>query len=631
MPYYNGEIIKSESFQSDSIVLLKNRWIATSVTKTNYTDTFKLYLNRNDGKGFVENGYINDQGNVGTSIMTNKDNFIYLAQVRGSSSMYYVTLIGLNMETQGNSAIYATTISSSVYNITNLKVRYIKSIDSVVVAWIQKTASSTSIPTILYAVYPVNEDGTLTISSTPSPLTLLSVSNGYDINAIDIANNGAIFTSIRNTSSPYQNSLIYLDSSLPSKQYAGGEINNVIVETNNSTNYVMLSSSVFKNSIYEKDVIALLAYDNNVSYGAFMYSNDGGISWSTKKSIDNIPINSMTVDSLGNLYARTNKAGSSNRLIKSSDLFNTYTELAESGYVASMVLDAPYPTTSPLRAVKTSSKLLLYGGYTVQEIYPQPSDIGQVTDKNNILSYSITTDGTMSTITEKVNGTVVNTRNTTSGQAVQLGLTQAQWDAIRFGKYADVTGGRNTLTVEMGGEKWTYTFDKQLATDADIQQAIKATKDANEVYLPTIKNKLATAIGGSVSANADWLTMISAINGLSDFMISGTVTSSSTTMNFQYAGNTTTIALPSISASGLPFKPSIILTISNGNSRFGIYSSIGDIFYPITVKLFTFSGTSGSYTTYDLKGDVSPVDITDTSFTLPVITSNTSYTWYAIK
>jgi hypothetical protein len=65
-----------------------------------------------------------------------------------------------------------------------------------------------------------------------------------------------------------------------------------------------------------------------------------------------------------------------------------------------------------------------------------------------------------------------------------VSLTEAQWDTIRFGKYADATGGKNTLTIEMGDQKWTYTFDKRLATDADILSAVKAAKDASETITP---------------------------------------------------------------------------------------------------------------------------------------------------
>lgn len=242
-----------------------------------------------------------------------------------------------------------------------------------------------------------------------------------------------------------------------------------------------------------------------------------------------------------------------------------------------------------------------------------PGDIGQKTDRNNLLTYSIT--GEMSTITEKINGTVVNTRNTTSGQAVTLGLTQAQWDAIRFGKYADATGGKNTLTVEMGTDKWTYTFDKRLATDADIVSAVKATKDANEVYLPSVKKQLADAInakGGSVSANADWLTMIGGLSGITSGKkwAIGTASSNSSSI---------------LTVSGLSFKPSIVIVHADSappTERFavGVTANLwGGSFSQLNSYLGAGSAYNASY---------SPAN---GGFSITVYNANTVHNWIAIE
>lgn len=48
----------------------------------------------------------------------------------------------------------------------------------------------------------------------------------------------------------------------------------------------------------------------------------------------------------------------------------------------------------------------------------------------------------------------------------------------------------NTLAIEMGDYKWEYTFDKRLADGANIHEIVKATKDANEIVLPTKKLRL---------------------------------------------------------------------------------------------------------------------------------------------
>lgn len=308
------------------------------------------------------------------------------------------------------------------------------------------------------------------------------------------------------------------------------------------------------------------------------YSDDLGVTWITPTKITNgnsyaNAYPSISFDKTGILYLTFigSDATSNNNIFYSKNTNNSWSSRIK----ISTSANSQYPNS--LGYIDTSSSIPLfiykdvansrvgfYGIWTVTTISVTPGDIGQKTDKNNILSYSITTDGEMSTITEKINGTVVNTRNTTSGQAVTLGLTQAQWDAIRFGKYVDATGGKNTLTVEMGSEKWTYTFDKQLASDSDIISASKAVKDANEVYLPSVKKQLADAInakGGSVSANADWLTMIGELNGVSSGRkASGTITSSSSSKTYTlYNGSASSYYYITLDISVLGFIPSVIL------------------------------------------------------------------------
>lgn len=360
-----------------------------------------------------------------------------------------------------------------------------------------------------------------------------------------------------------------------------------------------------------------------------------------------------------------------------------------------------------------------------------------------LLSYSITTDGTMSTITEKVNGTTVNTRTATSGQAITLGLTQAQWDAIRFGKYTEgfnsyisnvqsdweqsyrssnvgstadkltdttiislknsitqkVTSYRvkcnsnyqmfiievdssnvvvsktgwinngttfttkqisnnlyvmlrksnvstiavndvvnanpllvdtfsnNTLTVEMGSEKWTYTFDKRLATDADILSAVKATQDSNEIYLPAVKKQLADAInakGGSASASdslevlASKITSSTAVNYKTGQSISPSTTKSFTTST----GSVANSAYVSIDFSQIGFSPKYIFiknTDLSGNITSTVWSSSSTY----------VNGVQHSNVITDSSRFRSPATtgITD----IPVVTSGISYTWEAYQ
>lgn len=401
------------------------------------------------------------------------------------------------------------------------------------------------------------------------------------------------------------------------------------------------------------------------NYIRFSKSTDGGVTWSTMQKLGKGTNATLTANKSGKLFITYEDSGYTQR-IESTDNGDTWGSPigVGSGTNPSSLFDLTMNMTAPLTIRKGTSSVLFSGTWTITKISVTPGDIGQKADKNNILSYSITTDGEMSTITEKVNGTVVNTRNTTSGQAVTLGLTQAQWDAIRFGRYTEgfnsyisnvqsdwdqsyrssIVGStadkstnativslknsitqkvtsykvkcdsnykmfitevdssnvvvsstgwiksgttfttkqisnnlyvmlrksdvstitvndvstanptltdiysNNTLTVEMGSEKWTYTFDKQLASDADIISASKAVKDANEVYLPVKISRLADVAKGKgavIPANPKIDDIVTGIN----------------TLQTSVYGNSsfTTTSPYTLTVNGLGFSPSRVV------------------------------------------------------------------------
>ncbi|MGD6897103.1 hypothetical protein [Bacillus infantis] len=266
-------------------------------------------------------------------------------------------------------------------------------------------------------------------------------------------------------------------------------------------------------------------------------------------------------------------------------------------------------------------------------ITPISGHLGIKSDRSNLLSYSITTDGTMSTITEKVNGVVVGTKTATSGQSLIAGLTQEQWDAIRYGKYTDVTGGKNTLTVEMGSDIWTYTFEKRVASTDDINSAIKAVKDSQEVYLPTIKKKLVNKVGGNVTDSFEGI-----IQGISlgKKFSSGTVTNGSDTLLFEYAGTTSTIALGYIQVTGLGFRPSKIELVQNTSATsFGMTQMLAENASLSEVRIVAMSGipkqsTGSGLSTYAFKLKSSAY-VDETGFLLPVLARPATYNWYAYE
>lgn len=269
-------------------------------------------------------------------------------------------------------------------------------------------------------------------------------------------------------------------------------------------------------------------------------------------------------------------------------------------------------------------------------INPTPRDIGAKSVPSNLLSYAITTDGSMGPITEKVNGVTVWTKTATSGQALNVSLTDAQWDAVNFGKYHTASGTPNTLTIEMGTEKWTYTFTKTANENTTESQLAEALKDMNEVFLPGVKEKLAVPIrskGGTVPANPSFDGLADAIAGIPLGKKSkiGTVLSSNNTSSFQYAIGTNLYTTYSISVTGLSFKPSLIFAISS-DASLSVYSEINDSYYPITVKTAQFNGGRNDVVvTHNFKGDFLPAYVSSNSFLIPVIGANKIYTYIAIE
>jgi hypothetical protein len=485
------------------------------------------------------------------------------------------------------------------------------------------------------------------------------------------------------------------------------------------------------------------------------YSDDGGVTW--------IVQGSLTVGSIGRRPTLTAN--------KYNEIFVLYTTSVQTiekikningtwgskSVVVSVntpdfpsaLYDPTFGFTEPLFIYKGASKVGFYGTWTVTTISVTQGSIGQKTDKTNLLTYVITTDGVMSTITEKINGTVTGTKTATSGQSLIAGVTQAQWDAVRFGKYDFVNNDKNlqnsalweqgnisnmvgsayspatsttrirvinaivvnpseqylvnlsanhqifvfeynasgqqvnpatgwfknedsitlsgtttsirtyiqrvdgatitptesttaqlllknskflsnTLTVEMGSEVFTYTFDKRPATDADILSATKAIQDARTTYLPAVKAKLASSIrgkGGVVNDTDSIEVMASAVGSLPvKRSLSGNGTSSSTSSSSGYYASGTSTTFATLSVTGLPFKPSKIV-LERGTDM-SIYTEIPDSYYSKTVKMLNFSGsTSSSTLSYNLKGDAGSVTVTNNSFVLPVYTASASYTW----
>jgi hypothetical protein len=500
------------------------------------------------------------------------------------------------------------------------------------------------------------------------------------------------------------------------------------------------------------------ATDNNKNNIRIAYSDDGGFSWSsmTKLTSGNTVDHaspSITANKNNEIFVVWNGKDINDtyydiRMIKYNGSWGSISVLA-SGTTADKVYPSTlYDTTidfsTPLFIYKDQqgNKVGFYGTWTATTISVAPGSLGQKTsaDRTSLLTYNITTDGTMGTITEKINGTTIATRtNPTNGQQFTVSLTQEQWDAIPYGKYAyrnlipsfnsglwnlhanavvkepyklelnataqwqgstiDIyvfanktytfsmmtTGGyvkidaynsnnnllstladgvyasprtfttptntvklritlmnnaagtftftnpmlnegtatkpfvpfgaENTLTIEMNGETWTYTFDKRLNANDDILSAVKGVQDL-QIFLESVKSQLGQAIrakGGTVNDTDPWSVFVSAVVTL------GYVGSKRFAMGSAMAnGNILTVT-------GLAFRPLAAFAVYNINDTSPNY------YFSAVIDNAIFGGTGirainlGNSLTFGSSNKA----ITSNGFTMDTAVVST-YTWIAI-
>lgn len=113
----------------------------------------------------------------------------------------------------------------------------------------------------------------------------------------------------------------------------------------------------------------------------------------------------------------------------------------------------------------------------------------------------------------------------------------------------------------------------------------------------------------------------------------GTATASGSN-TFTCADGTTSVSLPSVTVTGLVFKPSFIyLLFINGTASYtSTYEEIPGQQYPKTVKLvnsFVSARNISAVVDY-IKGDISPASVTMGSFKLPVPIAGT-HKWIAYE
>jgi hypothetical protein len=465
------------------------------------------------------------------------------------------------------------TLVGSEYNVDtgqnvlgNVSLDINKAGTKLIAAWASKNTAYPNSFNIRTAIGVINADGTVAWEPV-NQLTTINIS-GYDVK-----NPSVIFIDDTNAVVVYENKGAYF--TINARKFDGSLWSGSIgVSGNQSYSQSSPSVCIDKNGRIWVAWHGRDATDTNIDNIRVAYSDDGAVTWSA-----------MTKLTSGNSYPQQYPSIASNvngevfvvwhgndsasptyynvfKVKYSSGSWGAITKVTNvttaSKYSPSTLNDISLNFSEPLFIYRDNqnNKVGFYGTWIILMISPSEGNLGQKTSKNNLLAFSITTEGSMSPITVSINGTDVYTNNNpVSGTQYTINLSQAQWDAIKY-------GNGHTLVIIMGDNSWTYTFDKRLAPTDDILSVVKGVQDL-QTHLSGIKAQLASAIrskGGAVNDNDPLSLFASVITGMSSRKyVPGTVTSSSTKKGFSSANRDGSQSMYYVTIPNLGFAPRLII------------------------------------------------------------------------
>jgi hypothetical protein len=555
------------------LVRLSNGWLVAGV-KNMSSSPKSIQFYKFDGTSWSQLCYL--QGSSSDVIdfsLVSKGNFVYvLATIKGSLANAGFWVIDVPNQTNVNINASGTNIDPGQSDIGNCSLTINSAGTELHAAWVSKNSTYSSSFNIRYAKGTINGDGSVTWGAVEQWTT----ANGLDFKNPTIQLHGNIPMVFAETpgwnvtqtgasvGSSYQG-IIVLKRDNTLTTHTGGYLNGSLI----SFKYVYSNTGGYTQSFPSACVapngriwVAWMgrdATDGAVENIRVAYSDDGGQTWSAMTKLTNgnsyaQQYPSITVNKNNEVFVLWQGNDATDvyydiRMIKYNGSWGSVSVISAGTTNTKRYPSALYDTTldfsTPLFIYQDlqGNKVGFYGTWIVNTISVTPGYIGQKTsvDKNNLLTYAITTDGTMGTITEKINGITIATRTSpTSGQQFTVSLNQTQWDAIKF--------GTATLTIEMNGDVWTYTFDKRLNANDDILSAVKGVQDL-QTHLNGIKAQLGAAIrakGGTVNDTDPFSAFVSAVNTL------GFVGSK------KYASGSTTTSGFMLTVSGLSFRPKIV-------------------------------------------------------------------------
>lgn len=664
MPTLLGATVASPTLQTSKDARpqhLSNKWIVTAGYNTT-EKTIYLQVNKMDGNGFVPLANIMNMTYLnGKFSMVSKGNFVYIATCAVLSGQAAINFWSIDVTKVPNVQLTSSTTGVFFTNITNVSTAQIdfdsvslNIIDSVIYAGMsRKSTDRSNCFNAAYNKGVINPDGSVTWG-TLGEVTIQNSSGGYDTrNVSTIVANGRLLIFADIVFVGNGNRAIVCFNQVSGNVHNGAGSGSIMAAgwywnlVHNGVSYAQSQPQ----AIFSDQRANGLANGriHNVWQGKdskyptadrarYSYSDDLGVTWSpmilvSDLSISNYGRPTITANKNNDIFVISDYIDTATigvrRMARGETAFSAWATYSNTGNYPSALYDPTLEFTEPLFIYQGAEKVGFYGKWIVTNISVPQGSIGQVSDKNNLLSYSITTEGTMGTITEKVNDVIVGTKTAASEESLTVGLTQEQWDAIKFGGYANATGGKNTLTIEMGTEKWTYTFKKMPAADADLISAAKAHKDHAEVVDPARRAHMAATIrskGRSVLDTDDWETLDHAVEGieLGKRTASGVLTSSTTVHTFtDQNGNGANSYYIDIPKSVLGFIPGTITAIRVDKASPYMSLWMKENHY--------VSGTNHVNTLRDTVFLRSGYDLFPDKIRVPVSVNGYSYTWKATE
>ena len=136
-----------------------------------------------------------------------------------------------------------------------------------------------------------------------------------------------------------------------------------------------------------------------------------------------------------------------------------------------------------------------------------------------------------------------------------------------------------------------------------------------------------------VTANVLAGASIFGVAGSAKRVVSGTLTSGTSTANYTYAVGSGTDNKYTFTVSGLTFTPSCIMitAYSGGYQYTTLYTTQATTIYAKTVFVFICNNNSAQFNNFAYRADTSPAYVNATGFSLPIFVPNTSHYWIAIE